>query len=406
MTARKNPDDPPRKSPEPPDPVSVYCEGDIPQGLPQSQRALLLRLLKGPASGIQMAKTEAGQHYRPHLVTLTEVVRNLCEYDDGRAALISQDGHTMVVSDKGDPMVALSTATQGALFGMVLALLLAIARPAHAMPPMPTRADHLAYMPMVARGAAFRAPTRTPTARPTIQPLPPMPTPLIVRPATYEELRRAVAVPGAYVVPMPGPYCLSRNLKLAHHVTLDGDNQATIVGRTVELYEADGATVRNIRIVDAAGDGLRVSHTKSALIEHVHVSGSGDGEIDIVEGPDDGNVFVTVRDSSIGPGRKCMLLGDPDQAQDARLVVVLERVAFNDCHVRTPKVHWAFVEMRDSTVYHWTGPRIDAQLGARVRLKGNTWIAGPESLPGDYLTTGGRVEDLGGNTYRPWRGAQ
>lgn len=294
-----------------------------------------------------------------------------------------------------------------------LAALLAVATPSPTplvvvhQYPTPRSAASALYFPALVNVPLWMVAERTatPTPRPTVQPLPPVPTPLVARPATYEELRRAVTTTGAYVVPMPGVYRLSRNLKLAPRVTLDGDHQVTIVGRTVELYEADGATVRNLRIVDAAGDGLRVSHTRSALIEGLTISGSGDGEIDVVEGPDEGGVVI-IRNTVMGPGRKCQLLGDPDQPQDARLVVVLDHVTFTDCHVRVPKAHWVFLEMRDSTIYHWSGPRIDAQLGARIRIKGNTWLAGPESLPGYYLPTGGGVEDLGGNTYKPWRGAQ
>lgn len=261
-----------------------------------------------------------------------------------------------------------------------------------------------AYMPALVNVPAWMLATAAPKP-PTPQPLPPVPTPLVVRPATYEELRRAVAVPGAYVVPMPGTYRPSRPLKLAPGVTLDGQGQVIILGKTVELYKADGATVRRLAVRDAAGDGIRVSHTHRATIEGVQVSGSKDGELDIVEGPDDGAVII-VRDSVIGPGRKCSLIGDPDQGQDARLVVVLERVTFDRCAVRVPKVHWAFVEIRGGTVYHWSGPRLDVQLGGRVRIKDTTWIAGPESLPGYYLPTGGRVEDMGGNVYREWKGAE
>lgn len=294
---------------------------------------------------------------------------------------------------------------------LFLALLLAPrpAAPAAAAPTLtpvvrPTIPLDRAYLPVLLLPG--RVTPAAPTPRPTVQPSPAPRPPL--RPTTYEELRRAVGIPGAHVVPAPGVYRPSRALKLAAGVTLDGENQVTILGKTIELYQAHGATVRRLAVRDAAGDGIRVSHTRSALIDGVTVSGSHDGEIDIVEGPDDDgtSVFVTVRNSTIGPGRKCMLIGDPDQPQDIRLVVVLDHVDFNECEVRVPKAHWAWVEIRGGTVFHWRGPRIDAQLGARVRLKGTTWIAGPDSLPGFYLPTGGQVEDLGGNVYRPWRGAQ
>lgn len=281
----------------------------------------------------------------------------------------------------------------------VAAVGLALAAAPFIAPP-PTLRLYSVHLPAVLVPGRVTPPATATLPRPTATP-----GAVPLRPATYEELRRAVAIPGAYVVPAPGIYRPSRALKLAAGVTLDGADQVTIIGKTVELYKADRATVRRLAVRDAGGDGIRVSHTRSALIEGVQVSGSGDGEIDIVEGPDEGGIVI-VRDSAIGPGRKCFLGGDPDQSQDARMVIVLERVAFSDCHVRVPKAHWVLLEMRDSTIYHWSGPRIDAQLGARIRIKGNTWIAGPESLPGDYLPTGGIVEDLGGNVYREWRGAQ
>lgn len=286
--------------------------------------------------------------------------------------------------------------------GVVLGLALsAVASTADAIGPPPTLRLYSVHLPVVLLPGRVTPAAPTATPRPTATP-----GPAVLRPTTYEELRRAVAIPGAYVVPAPGIYRPSRNLKIGPGVTLDGADQVTILGKTVELYQADHAVVRRLAVRDAAGDGIRVSHTSAALIERVRVSGSKDGEIDVVEIREDQPAVVIVRDSVIGPGRKCFLGGDPDQPQDARLTIVLERVRFEDCRVRVPKAHWVYLEMRDSTIYNWSGPRIDAQLGARVRIKGNTWIAGPESLPGFYLPTGGQVEDLGGNTYREWRGAE
>lgn len=283
-----------------------------------------------------------------------------------------------------------------------MSLILLVALIVSPTPPVTSRV----YLPVLANVPAWVNPARTATPRPTVQPLPPAPTPLVVRPSTHEELRKAVATPGAYVVPMPGVYRLSRNLKLAPRVTLDGLDAVTIIGKTIELYEADGAVVRRLTVQGAAGDGIRVSHTHSALIEHVNVSGSGDGEIDVAEMPEDRPSVIIIRDSVIGPGRKCSLSGDPDQPQDAMLTVVYNRVTFNDCIVRVPKAHWALIEINGGTVFRWSGPRIDAQLGARIRMKNTTWIAGKDSLPSYYLPTGGTVEDLGGNVYKPWRGAE
>lgn len=282
-----------------------------------------------------------------------------------------------------------------------MSLILLVALIVSPTPPITPRV----YLPVLVNVPTWINPART-AVPPTVQPLPPAPTPLVVRPSTHEELRKVVATPGTYVVPMPGVYRLSRNLKLAPRVTLDGLDAVTIIGKTIELYEADGAVVRRLTVQGAAGDGIRVSHTHSALIEHVNVSGSGDGEIDVAEMPEDRPSVIIIRDSVIGPARKAMLLGDPDQPQDARLTVVLDRVTFNDCVVRVPKTHWALVLINGGTVFRWSGPRLDVQLGGRVRIKNTTWIAGKDSLPSYYLPTGGTVEDLGGNVYKPWKGAE
>lgn len=292
-------------------------------------------------------------------------------------------------------------------FLLFLALLLP-QRPAAIPPtatpdPRPTIAVDRGWLPAVlAPGRVTPAPL--PTARPTLAPSPVPPPPL--RPTTYEELRRAVAQPGAHVLPAPGVYWLARNLKIARNVTLDGGGQVVLLGKTIELYEADGAVIRRLEVRDAGGDGIRVSHTSAALIEQVRVSGSGDGEIDVVELRDNQPSVVVIRDTIVGPGRKCTLLGDPDQGQDAGLLVILERVSFRECVVRTPKVHHARVEIWEGSVFHWTGPRLDVQMGGLVRMRGASWVAGPGSLMTYYLPTGGRVEDLGGNTFRPWRGAE
>lgn len=232
----------------------------------------------------------------------------------------------------------------------------------------------------------------------------PTPAPHIVRPRTYEELRAAVATPGSYVVPAPGEYQLSRIMRIARGTTLDGEDLVVIRGKTIELFEADGAVVRRLSVRDAAGDGIRVTHTHSALIERVSVAGSKDGEIDVVEGPDEGG-SVTIRDSILS-GRKCMLLGDPDEDSDSLMSVTLENVSFLGCHVRTPKVHKIRkVTIRGGLVRHWSGPRLDVQMGGFVEALGTRWEAGPESELGTHIETGGRVTERGAIII-PWKGGR
>lgn len=228
-----------------------------------------------------------------------------------------------------------------------------------------------------------------------------------IRPDTSPALAAALLVPGALVLPAPGEYRKGSAFRMAAGTTLDGRGLVTIRGGIL-IERANGATVRGVRVTSAPEDGISVVKTGGhVLIEHVDITGAGDGCLDVVRSEAAGLV-VTIRDATIHGCRKAMLLGHYDPGLDQRLTVHLERVTFQDCDARTPKVHRATVTMRDSRVIRWGSRAVDAQLGARISLSGVRFDEGPVSGPRIRLETGGLVSETGTVfvPYRPEVGAE
>lgn len=261
-----------------------------------------------------------------------------------------------------------------------------------------------AYLPALVNVPAWLAATRVPTARPTPPPSPLPVTPRPVRrPATEGELKKALQEPGALVRPACGEYRPCCPLRMSAGGILDGGGCVTIRGEGLILYEAHGATVRNLRIVDADGDGISVNRSAGILVERVTIDGWGDGGLDIVRTPD-GSPVQVVRDVILRGGTKGMLLGHQWEPVDDGARVLLERVTF-EVDVRQPKVHRARVTIRGGVVRGWRGPRLDVQLGGHVDANGTRWEAGPDSENTLYLPTGGTVTEEG-MVFVPFRRQQ
>ena len=291
---------------------------------------------------------------------------------------------------------------------MIALLLLALAlapRPAAPaiVPPTPNPRPTIPVMRLhLPVGLGWPPAQATRPSRPTIADLR-----TTIRPDTSPALAAALRVPGALVLPAAGEYRQGSAFRMAAGTTLDGRGMVTIRGGIL-IERASGATVRGVRIQGAPEDGISVVKTGGhVLIEHVDITGSADGCLDVVRSEVAG-LTVTVRDVTIHGCRKAMLLGHYDPGLDAALVVLLERVTFTDCDARTPKVHRATVTMRDSRVIRWGSRAVDAQLGARIALSGVRFDEGPNSGPRIRLETGGLVSETGTVfvAYRPVVGSE
>jgi len=280
----------------------------------------------------------------------------------------------------------------------------AVVPPTPIVTPAAPRAP-LVYLPALVNVPAWLAATRVPTARPSATAAPPPVTPRAIRrPATDGELKKALLEPGTLVKPSCGEYRPCCPLRVAAGVTLDGSGCVVLVGEGLLLYEAHGAVVRGLSIVDADGDGISVNRSAGVLVERVTIDGWGDGGLDIVRTPA-GSPVQVVRAVTLRGGTKGMLLGHQWEPVDDGARVLLEDVTFDGVDVRTPKVHRARVTIRRGLVRGWRGPRLDVQLGGHVDAHGTRWEAGPDSENTLYLPTGGTVSEEGA-VFVPFRRVQ
>jgi hypothetical protein len=180
-----------------------------------------------------------------------------------------------------------------------------------------------------------------------------------------------------------GEIRLTRDVRVrGPYLTLDGaapdGNVLTLRGFGIRILGNDGAhhvTIRNVRIRDAADDGIRVaSGAHDVDIDHVSVSRAIDGNIDITH---DGTRDVVVRSSILG--------GHPDNGRNMLLAnrassVRLIGNVFIDARQRNPEVSYdqsaaarrdpgTTVDMRNNVFWRWgggRGPRVEHGSTANV----------------------------------------
>lgn len=257
------------------------------------------------------------------------------------------------------------------------------------------------YMPVFPNVPAWMRATALPPRTETPRP-PAGPTPV----SDWRQLEKNLLTPGAHVVADAVEFRPSRVLHMARGVTLDAAG-ARLLDRGLYLNKAHGSTIRGLVVTAVTGDGIQVSGSRDVLIEGVHVSRTGDGGIDVVEGPTDGReAWVTIRDSVIADTNKGSLIGDQDQPQDALLRVRLVRVRFIRIRERGPKVQRATVWIEGGRVEHWIGTAVDARLNATIHLSGTSFQAAKGSAAHLQTSGGGRIIEGKGNSYTPWAGAE
>lgn len=261
--------------------------------------------------------------------------------------------------------------------------------------PTPTPPAPL-YFPVLANVPAWMNPGRTATPAPTATDMR-----TTLRPDTQARLEAALLVPGALVLPAAGEYRGRAAMRVAAGVTLDGRGLVALRGSGLRIYGAEGATIRGVTITGAATDAIELVHTKRATIENVTLSSAADGLIDIIRVHGPGGLIV-IRDSLLQGDDKCSLVGhfDRDGDEDAR--VLFERVTFENCGARTPKVHRARVTLVDCRIISWRSRAVDVQLGGHVDMRGTRFDEGPDSGPRIRLESGGTFVESG-TLFIPFR---
>lgn len=181
-----------------------------------------------------------------------------------------------------------------------------------------------------------------------------------------------------------GEIVLSRDLAVrGAFVTIDGSANGpgtglTLRGFGIRIRGSAGAhdvTIRNLRIRDAADDGIQIAAgAYGVLVEHVSITGSHDGNLDVTQA---GTRDVVVRSSLVGSPAgtgKNMLFGNL-----ATGIRFLGNVVV-DAPQRNPEVSYdqtpaerhdpgTTIDMRHNVVWGWgrgRGPRIEEGATANV----------------------------------------
>jgi hypothetical protein len=181
-----------------------------------------------------------------------------------------------------------------------------------------------------------------------------------------------------------GDIVLTRDIRVrGSFVTLDGAAGAqgkgiTLRGFGIRVRGSDGAhdvTIRNVRIRDAAEDGIQVAAGAYNIdIDHVSISGCHDGNVDVTQA---GTRDVVIRSSILGgrpdKGRN-MLLGN--QATGIRLLgnIVIDAPQRNpelsfDQTAAARRDAGTTLDMRNNVVWRWRrgrGTRIEEGATANV----------------------------------------
>ncbi len=285
---------------------------------------------------------------------------------------------------------------------LVLALLALAPRPAAPAfvptpDPRPTVPAMRIHLPVLVILPIKPNTTRVPAPRPTA-------ARMALRPTNSAGLRLALLVPGALVEPAPGEYRDHGQFRVAAGVTVDGRGAVQLLGFGLRLDRAEGAVIRGVTISGSTTDAIEILHTRTATVELVNLSDTGDGLLDVIRVAGPGGLIL-VRDSILHDDDKCSLLGHFDPAGDEQLRVRFERVQFIRCGARTPKVHRARVELVDTLIADWRSRAVDVQLGGHVSLKRTRFEAGRQSGARIRLESGGTIAESG-TQYVPWAGAE
>lgn len=198
-----------------------------------------------------------------------------------------------------------------------------------------------------------------------------------------------------------GDIVLTRDIPVrGAFVTVDGsaigrETAVTLRGHGIRVRGSNGAhdvTLRNLRIRDAAEDGIQIAAgAYNVLIENVSIAGSGDGNLDITQA---GTRDVLVRSSVIGSPAgqgKNMLWGN--RATGIRLLgnVVIDAPQRNPevSYDQTDAERWdsgTTADLRHNVFWGWgrgRGPRIEE--GSKANVIDNYFGGLPGTDLGDAL---------------------
>ncbi len=157
-------------------------------------------------------------------------------------------------------------------------------------------------------------------------------------------------------------------IDIASHTTVDGAGQAVTVAGMLDVKEVENVIVRNLTITGADPDAIRVLRSHTAWFDHLDLSSSADGLIDITDGSTD----VTISWSHFHDHDK-MVLVNPNSDTGVRARVTLHHNWFENGGRRYPSSEVSDIHGFNNYMDGWSNYAVLATEGSRYRSEHNVF---------------------------------
>jgi pectate lyase len=181
------------------------------------------------------------------------------------------------------------------------------------------------------------------------------------------------------VFDVSGTIKLSSPIQVGSNTTIDGRGaNILITGRGLNVINVSNVVIHNLEVRDVDGDGFTVYAANRVWIDHVKVSETRDGAIDITEG----SMNVTVSWSLLTGQNKTMLIGANNaNTLDRQISVTLHHNYFVGTERRNPLVRYGRVHLFNNLISNWGtggggGDAIATTYEAQLAVENNVFEAG------------------------------
>ena len=184
------------------------------------------------------------------------------------------------------------------------------------------------------------------------------------------------------VFDVSGEIALRSPLRIANDTTIDGRGaDITITNRGLSTAGRENIVIHNLKIDDINGDGIAVYDAKDIWIDHVSVSDTSDGAIDITKQSRN----VTVSWSHLTNQNKTMLISaNNSHTEDEIITVTLHHNWYEGTMRRNPLIRFGSLHMYNNVLSNWGtsggGDGVNSVYGARVLLENNVFEAGANTM--------------------------
>ncbi|MGH8947094.1 MAG: pectate lyase family protein [Acidimicrobiia bacterium] len=190
-------------------------------------------------------------------------------------------------------------------------------------------------------------------------------------------LRECVQNPGPVWVrfSVSGEIRLGSELILGSDTTLDGRGANVTIRGELDLSGVDNVVIHNLAVTGSTEDAIQIKAASSNIwLDHLDLSDSEDGLIDITQGSTD----VTVSWTRFSNHDKVMLIGiDGDHTQPAN--VTIHHCFFDHTGQRHPRLRFGQVHMFNNYLLAWIHYGVASSDGGQTLSEANIYQAGDDT---------------------------